>query len=109
MAAKKPVELEKHGDVRIDNYYWLKERDNPEVIEYLEKENAYTESILGEHAAFEKRLIEEMKSRIAQQDQSAPIQYGDYFYYRRDLLPTQGLDGRRRGDSSRRQCRRRRA
>ena len=83
MAAKKPVELEKHGDVRIDNYYWLKERDNPEVIEYLEKENAYTESILGEHAAFEKRLIEEMKSRIAQQDQSAPIQYGDYFYYRR--------------------------
>jgi oligopeptidase B len=36
MAAKKPVELEKHGDVRVDNYYWLRERDNPEVIEYLE-------------------------------------------------------------------------
>jgi oligopeptidase B len=82
-AAKKPTELEMHGDVRVDEYYWLRERDNPEVIQYLEQENAYTDSILGEHADFEKRLIEEMKSRIAQVDQSAPVQHGDYFYYRR--------------------------
>ncbi len=82
-AAKEPTELEMHGDVRVDEYYWLRERENPEVIRYLEQENAYTDSILGEHADFEKRLIEEMKSRIAQVDQSAPIAHGDYFYYRR--------------------------
>jgi oligopeptidase B len=82
-AAKKPTELEIHGDVRVDEYYWLRERENPEVIQYLEQENAYTDSILGEHADFEERLIEEMKSRIAQVDQSAPVQHGDYFYYRR--------------------------
>jgi oligopeptidase B len=82
-AAKKPTELEMHGDVRIDEYYWLRERENPDVIRYLEKENAYTDSILGEHADFEKRLIEEMKSRMAQVDQSAPVPHGDYFYYRR--------------------------
>ncbi len=82
-AAKQPTELKMHGDTRVDEYYWLRERENPEVIRYLEQENAYTDSILGEHADFEKRLIEEMKSRIAQVDQSAPVRHGDYFYYRR--------------------------
>ena len=82
-AAKNPTELEMHGDIRVDEYYWLRERENPEVIRYLEQENAYTDSILGEHADFEKRLIEEMKSRMAQVDQSAPVPHGDYFYYRR--------------------------
>ena len=45
-AAKKPHRLEKHGDVRIDNYYWLRERENPEVIDYLNSENAYREQIM---------------------------------------------------------------
>ena len=45
-AAKEPTELEMHGDVRVDEYYWLRERENPEVIRYLEQENAYTDSIL---------------------------------------------------------------
>jgi len=42
VADKRPVELELHGNIRIDDYYWLKERDNPEVIAYLDAENAYT-------------------------------------------------------------------
>ena len=45
---KIPKELEIHGDVRIDNYYWLNERDNPEVIAYLERENAYAEEVFGD-------------------------------------------------------------
>ncbi|MBS3772285.1 MAG: hypothetical protein KGY69_18690, partial [Bacteroidales bacterium] len=45
-AEKKPKELTIHGDTRIDNYYWLNQRDNPEVIEYLEAENEYTEAVL---------------------------------------------------------------
>jgi oligopeptidase B len=82
-AKKIPKELEIHGDVRVDDYYWLNERDNPEVIAYLEAENEYTDKILGAHADFEARLVEEMKSRIPQDDQSAPIRHGDYFYYQR--------------------------
>jgi oligopeptidase B len=82
-AAKVAEELEIHGDVRVDNYYWLKERDNPDVIAYLEAENEYTDKILGGHADFEARLVEEMKARIPQDDQSAPVRHGDYFYYQR--------------------------
>ncbi|HSG97411.1 MAG TPA: S9 family peptidase [Woeseiaceae bacterium] len=82
-AAKVAKELEIHGDVRVDNYYWLKERDNPDVIAYLEAENEYTDRIMGGHADFEARLVEEMKARIPQDDQSAPVRHGDHFYYRR--------------------------
>lgn len=82
-ANKIAMELEAHDDVRVDNYYWLNERDNPEVIAYLEAENAHTDRVLGGNAEFEARLVEEMKSRIPQDDQSAPVRYGDYFYYRR--------------------------
>ena len=82
-ADKKPVELELHGDIRVDEYYWLRDRDNPDVIRYLEQENAFTDSVLGEHADFERRLVDEMKSRIVQDDQSAPVSHGNYFYYER--------------------------
>ena len=47
MPEKKPARLEQHGDVRVDNYYWLRERENPEVIAYLDAENAYTEEVLS--------------------------------------------------------------
>ncbi len=82
-AAVKPKELEIHGDVRVDDYYWLRERENPEVIAYLEAENAYTDSIMSRYAGLQERLVEEMKSRIVQDDQSAPIKRDDYFYYTR--------------------------
>ena len=72
-----------HEVERSDPWYWLRERENPEVIAYLEAENEYTDKILGAHADFEARLVEEMKSRIPQDDQSAPIRNGDYFYYQR--------------------------
>ncbi len=80
---KKPVELQIHGDVRIDDYFWLNERENPAVINYLEAENAYTESLLTETSGLQKRLVEEMKSRIRQDDVSAPYKHGEYYYYYR--------------------------
>ena len=83
VADKRPVELESNGDVRIDDYFWLNERDNPEVIAYLDAENAYTNSVLADTSGLKQRLIDEMTARIKQEDVSAPYKHGDYFYYRR--------------------------
>ena len=83
LAAKRPVELESHGDVRIDDYFWLNERDDPEVIAYLDAENVYADSILTATSGLKQRLIDEMTVRIKQEDVSAPYRHGDYLYYRR--------------------------
>ena len=82
-AEKKPVELEKHGDVRIDNYYWLRERDNPDVIAYLEAENAYREAVMKETEDLQDELYEEMVGRIKQTDESVPYKKNGYWYYTR--------------------------
>ena len=83
LAAKHPVELEMHGDVRVDEYFWLRERENPEVIAYLDAENVYTDSVLAGASGLQQRLVDEMAARIKPEDVSAPYKYGDYFYYRR--------------------------
>ena len=75
--------LHMHGHERIDNYYWLRERDNPQVIKYLEAENAYREKIMAPTRDFEIELFEEMKSRIKEDDSSVPAKLDDYWYYRR--------------------------
>ncbi len=80
---KKPHKLEIHGDVRVDDYYWLRERDNPEVIEYLESENAYTDEVMAPLKGLQRRLLAELKSRIRQDDVSVPYRDGDYWYYYR--------------------------
>jgi oligopeptidase B len=80
---KKPVQLELHGDVRVDNYYWLRERENPEVIAYLDGENAYTEQMMAPMLGMQKILVDEIRSRIKEEDESAPYRRGDYFYYHR--------------------------
>jgi oligopeptidase B len=81
VAEKKPKELTIHGDTRIDNYYWLRERDNPEVIAYLEAENKYRESVMKGTEQFQKDLYEEIISRIKQDDRSVPYKENGYFYY----------------------------
>ncbi len=78
---KRPVTLELHGDARVDDYYWLRERENPEVIAYLEAENAYTKKTLEPFKGLQGVLFDEMKARMRQDDESAPYQRGDYFYY----------------------------
>jgi oligopeptidase B len=82
-AEKQPVTLELHGDKRIDNYFWLRQRDNPQVVAYLEAENAYTEQALEPYKGLRTVLFDEMKSRVRQDDSSAPYRRGDYFYYYR--------------------------
>ncbi|MEM9687434.1 MAG: S9 family peptidase, partial [Bacteroidota bacterium] len=79
-ADKIPTNLEKHGDVRTDNYFWLNQRDNPEVIDYLERENDYNDKMTASTKALQKSLFEEMKSRIKEQDESVPYKYNGYWY-----------------------------
>jgi len=83
LATVKPKKLEKHGDVRTDNYYWLNERENPEVIDYLNKENDYYNTMTADQKQFQKDLFEEMKGRIKEDDSSVPYFYNGYFYITR--------------------------
>lgn len=78
-----PKNLEKHGDIRIDNYYWLNDRENPEVIDYLNKENEYYNKMTAHTKAFQAELYEEMKGRIKEDDQSVPYLYNGYYYITR--------------------------
>ena len=82
-AEVRPVTLEKHGDTRIDNYFWLRERENPEVIAYLEAENAYTDSILARTGDLQDSIFEEIKGRIKEDDASVPYFDNGYWYYTR--------------------------
>lgn len=83
IATKKPVNLEKHGDIRIDNYFWMKERDHPEVIDYLERENDYYNKMTSHTKEFQKNLFQEMKGRIKEDDTSVPYKKNGYWYYSR--------------------------
>ena len=78
-----PYELTKHGDVRVDNYYWLKERENSEVIDYLNAENDYTQAMTAQTEELQKNLFAEIKGRIKQTDESVPYRKNGYFYYSR--------------------------
>lgn len=78
-----PKKLEKHGNVRIDNYYWLNERENPEVIDYLNKENEYYQLSTLHTKDFQENLFLEMKSRIKEDDSTVPYLYNGYWYITR--------------------------
>ena len=80
-AKKIPKELTVHGDTRIDNYYWLNDRESPEVIDYLNAENAYTKQMMLHTEAFQKTLFEEMKARIKEDDTSVPYKLNGYWYF----------------------------
>ena len=82
--AKRLEHLEtRHGETVADEYHWLREKSNPEVIEYLEAENAYTEAMTKDLKQFEDVLYDEMLGRIQQTDLSVPTHRGDYYYYSR--------------------------
>mgnify|MGYP003965944113 FL=1 len=80
IAVKKEKKLVIHDDARVDNYYWLNDRENPEVISYLEEENKYTDALLKSTKSLQERLFNEMKSRIKEDDNSVPYFYNDYWY-----------------------------
>ncbi|WP_370391013.1 S9 family peptidase [uncultured Winogradskyella sp.] len=80
IAKKIPHKFELHGDTRIDNYFWMKDRDNPEVIDYIKAENSFYESETKETKAFQENLFQEIKSRIKEDDSSVPYKYNGYWY-----------------------------
>lgn len=82
-AKKIPKALEIHGDVRVDDYYWLNERDNQDVLDYLKAENDYTELNLAHTKTFQEELFNEMKSRIKEDDTSVPYKLNGYWYITR--------------------------
>ena len=74
---------ERQGATVIDNYYWLREKSNPKVVEYLEAENAYTKAMTADLAPFQDALYKEMLGRVKQTDLSVPARRGGYLYYSR--------------------------
>ncbi len=83
IAAKKPHTTTIHGYTLKDDYFWLREKSNPDVIKYLESENAYTEQVMAPTKALQESLYAEMLGRIKQTDLSVPSRIGEYFYYSR--------------------------
>ena len=82
-ANPKDKELSIHGDTRLDPYYWLNDREDPEVIQYLEDENSYTKAVLKSTEKMQKQLFEEMKGRIKEDDSSVPYFLNEYWYISR--------------------------
>jgi oligopeptidase B len=72
-----------HGDTRIDPYYWMNDREDPAVIRYLEAENAYREAMMAHTEGLQQTLFNEMRSRIKEDDTSAPFMSNGYYYYTR--------------------------
>jgi oligopeptidase B len=85
MAPKHPVEITTHGDVRVDEFAWMRDRENPETISYLEAENAYVESMMAHTEQLQQTLYDEMLGRIKQTDLSVPYRDGPFYYYSRTV------------------------
>ncbi|HYP13925.1 MAG TPA: S9 family peptidase [Bryobacteraceae bacterium] len=83
VAAVKPQKFEKHGVARVDNYFWLRERENPQVISYLDAENQYLKTGLAHTEDLQRKLFSEFKTRIKQDDSSVPYRRDGYYYYSR--------------------------
>jgi oligopeptidase B len=87
-----------HGDVRVDNYFWLRDKQNPEVISYLEAENRYADSAMAGTKALQETLYQEILGRIRQTDLSVPDRIGPYYYYSRTVEGKQySILARKRG------------
>jgi oligopeptidase B len=72
-----------HGETRVDDYYWLRDRNDPDVVAYIEAENSYTRAVMHHTEALQDQLYQEMKGRIKETDLSVPERIDDYFYYTR--------------------------
>ena len=83
VARKIPKEIIVHGDKRVDDYFWFREKTNAEVMAYLEKENAYADAVTKSLEKFQDHLYHEMLSHLKQTDSSAPVRRGDFLYYSR--------------------------
>jgi len=82
-AKRVPKEITVLGDTRVDNYFWLRDRSDPDVVAYLEAENSYTEEVMAPTKPLQEKLYQEILGRIQETDLSVPVQRDDYFYYTR--------------------------
>lgn len=104
VAAKKPKIVGLHGDKLEDPYFWMREKDNPEVIAHLKAENAYVDAVMKPFQRFEKRLYDEMLGRLKQTDESAPYPRNGWYYYSRTVEGKQySIYCRRKGSMSARE------
>src|SRR5665213_1148258 len=83
VAKRVPKETSIHGDTRVDNYFWLRDRGDPDTIAYLEAENQYTESVMKLTEPLQESLYKEMLGRIKQTDVSVPLKRDEFYYYTR--------------------------
>jgi oligopeptidase B len=84
-ARKVPKVMTKFGDRRVDNYFWLREKDNPEVLAHLKAENAYTEAVMKPLEGFRDTLYKEMLARIQETDETVPYVKRGWWYYTREV------------------------
>ena len=101
MAEKKPHQMKVHGDVRMDEYYWLRDdsRSDPEVLAYLEAENQYFDSEMAHTAELQKTLYDEMTSRLDPDESSVPYEKNGYwYYYRYEAKLEYAIHARRKGN-----------
>ena len=98
VAARRPHVTEIHGHRRVDDYHWLRRRDDPEVIAYLHAENAYTRAMMAPSRRLQGVLYGEMLGRIRQTDMGVPVREGGWLYYARTVAGRQyAIHCRRRG------------
>ena len=83
IAPKRPYEITQHGSTRVDDYFWLRYREDPEVLKYLIAHNEYLEEVMGHTKPLQEMLFAEMKARIKETDSTVPERKGDYLYYTR--------------------------
>src|SRR6202790_3730354 len=83
LAKKVPKTTEINGRELVDNYFWLRDKQNPQVAAYLQAENAYTDAVMKPTEGLQKKLYDEMLSRIKETDVEVPYKDGNYFYYTR--------------------------
>ncbi len=99
MAEKKSKTINIHGETLVDDYFWLREKSNPQVIAYLESENAHTDAAMKSTAALQDTLYKEMVGHIKETDENVPYRDGDYFYYSRTVKGMQyPIYARKRGN-----------
>ena len=82
-ASKRPYEIIQHGKTRIDNYYWMRNREDPEVMKHLRAESDYLEEMMQHTKPLQEQLFSEMKGRIQETDSTVPEKRGDHLYYER--------------------------
>ncbi|HKA92556.1 MAG TPA: S9 family peptidase [Acidimicrobiia bacterium] len=96
VAPRRPTVLRAHGDERVDDWFWFRNRDDPEVREYLAAENAYTQEVMAPTQELQRQLFEEIKSRVQETDATAPVRKGPYEYFSRTIAGRQyGIQCRR--------------